>query len=93
MPTSQTDPAATAENPISTTEVPFSPTCPPPAGITDEREQTFDEGRIGPVHSVSTPADLITSLRTIMLDEDLKFLRPTLYAGTGGTAAERLYDR
>lgn len=63
----------------------------PATGSVDDREQTFNAGATGPVQRVSTPADLITSVRAILLDVDPKFIKPTLYAGTDGTAAERLY--
>lgn len=59
----------------------------------DWREQTFNDGLAGPVERVSTPRDLITRLRAVVIDVDTKYLNPALYAPGNGTDAFRLYDR
>lgn len=64
-----------------------------PTGPQDERQQTFNDGETGPVHSVSVYTDLVTRLNEIMLDVDPQYLRPSLYAGESGTAGERLFEQ
>ncbi len=61
-------------------------------GRIDWREQTFNAGAVGPVEQVSTPAELITSLRTLMIDVDPKDLAGDLYDAGEGTFATRLYQ-
>jgi hypothetical protein len=41
----------------------------------DQREQLYNDGRIGEINEISTSADQITRLRAIMIDIDLKLLK------------------
>lgn len=59
----------------------------------DWREQTFNAGDVGPVEQVSTPLDLITTLRMIMVDIDPQHLSPKLFDAGKGTFASRLYHQ
>lgn len=59
----------------------------------DWREQTFNDGEVGPVERVSTPRDGITRLRAVMVDTDTKYLDPALYPPGKGTDALRLYNQ
>ncbi len=62
-------------------------------GQVDWREQTFNDGLTGPVEKVSTPQDLITQSRTVMIDIDPQYLTPTLFDSGKGTRATRLYHQ
>jgi len=73
-----------------------SPSAEPQAGDVgqvDWREQTFNDGLTGPVEKVSTSQDLITQLRTVMADVDVKYLNPKLFDSGTGTFASRLYHQ
>jgi len=59
----------------------------------DSRQQTFNDGSVGQVDYVSTSIDLITRLRTIMIDVDLKYLDPYLYDEGKGTKAKKLFKQ
>ncbi|MBP3957794.1 hypothetical protein J8F10_21285 [Gemmata sp. G18] len=62
-------------------------------GQIDWREQTFNGGLTGPVEKVSTPLELITQLRMVMVDIDPKYLNPMLFASGKGSHASRLYHK
>lgn len=71
---------------------PPKPERPTPDDVTvDLREQLVNAGECGPVHQVSLPTDMITSLRGLMLDLDPKWLRQKLFAGEKGSPGFRLY--
>ncbi len=74
---------------------PLEATRPPAEGDDqlDVREQTYNDGLSGQIERVSTAVALIVRVRSPMLDLDPKYLAPKLYAGEGGTAADRLYTQ
>jgi len=60
---------------------------------TDLREQLVNDGLVGPIEQVSTPIDLITRVRALMIDVDGQYLAPHLVPQVGGSVAEKLCER
>jgi hypothetical protein len=71
---------------------PATPVVGPAQQQIDLREQPYNGGEVGPVETVSTGRDLITTLSAIVADVDPKYLRPELLTGPD-TPGEQLYRR